>query len=166
MRAWPGWPIGAALVLALATTPAPAAGQRLEPVRLADGWRFAFGPHEGAERMDYRDDDWQPVTLPHTWNAEDAFTRVPSFHEGVGWYRLRVVVPDAWRGHRLVLRFGAANQVTDVWWNGRPVAHHAGGYTAFACDLSEATRFGATNRLAVRVDNTVGAVPPLIADYN
>jgi beta-galactosidase len=154
-----------ALTLAL-VAPRVIAAAPLEPMRINDDWRFAFGAHEGAERPDYPDTGWARIRLPHTWNAEDAFTRVPSFREGAGWYRRRIEIPVAWRGRRLVLRFGAANQVTDVWWNGRPVGHHAGGYTAFACDLEGALRDDTTNVLAVRVDNTVGAVPPLVADYD
>jgi beta-galactosidase len=165
VRHRPVLPAGWALGLVLAAAPVAAGAAPLPPVRLDQGWRFAFGSHEGAGQAGYRDDDWQSVTLPHTWNAEDAFTRVPSFREGAGWYRRWVAIPAAWRGRRLVLRFGAANQVTDVWWNGRLVTHHAGGYTAFACDLGE-PRLDAPNLLAVRVDNTVGTVPPLIADYD
>jgi beta-galactosidase len=68
-------------------------------------------------------------------------------------------------GRRVIVGFGAANQVADVWWNGVSVGHHAGGYTRFGCDVTEAARPGA-NVLAVRVDNRIGPIPPLIADYD
>jgi beta-galactosidase len=104
--------------------------------------------------------------LPHTWNAEDAFTREPTFREGAGWYRRRVTLDPALAGKRLVLRIEAANQVADVYWNGKHVGHHEGGYTAFAVDVTDAARVGGANVLAVRVDNAIGPVPPLIADYD
>ena len=146
---------------ARATMPTPG-----RHVKLADGWRFAFGPHEGAERGSYADSAWQRVSLPHTWNAEDAFTKEPAFREGPGWYRRTVELGPELAGRRLVLRFEGANQVTDVWWNGTHVGRHAGGYTAFAFDVTGEARFGAANVIAVRADNTVGPVPPLIADYD
>jgi beta-galactosidase len=46
------------------------------------------------------------------------------------------------------------------------LGRHAGGYTAFAFDVTEAAHIGGDNLLAVRVDNTIGPVPPLIADYD
>ncbi|MFI5370524.1 MAG: glycoside hydrolase family 2 TIM barrel-domain containing protein [Candidatus Eisenbacteria bacterium] len=153
------------LLLALAGGPAGAASLH-SPMKLDDGWRFAFGRRDDAERVDFPDADWHPVTLPHTWNAEDAFTREPTFHEGEGWYRRRVTLDATLRGKRLLLRFEAANQVTDVYWNGIHVGRHAGGYTAFAFDVTELARPGGVNVLAVRVDNTIGPVPPLIADYD
>ncbi|HEY6867809.1 MAG TPA: glycoside hydrolase family 2 TIM barrel-domain containing protein [Candidatus Eisenbacteria bacterium] len=160
-----GVPLACVLLLALAAAPRDAAaGSRR--VRLDDGWHFAFGPHDGAEREDYPDSGWEPVALPHTWNAQDAFTREPTFREGAGWYRRRVTLDRAWRGMRFALRFEAANQVADVYWNGTRVGHHVGGYTAFAVDVSGEARVGGVNLLAVRVDNAVGPVPPLIADYD
>ena len=163
---WTFVSLACVLLLALAGAPGSAAAAPSQRVRLDDGWRFAFGRQDDAEREDYPDAAWQLVTLPHTWNAEDAFTREPTFREGDGWYRRRVVLDPALQGKRLVLRFEAANQVTDVYWNGAHVGRHAGGYTAFAFDVTGAARVGGTNVLAVRVNNAVGPVPPLIADYN
>lgn len=159
-------PLACVLLLALAGAPGSAAAAPARRVKLDQGWRFAFGPHDGAEREDYPDAGWQPVTLPHTWNAEDAFTREPTFREGDGWYRRRVTLDPALRGRRLVLRFEGANQVTDVFWNGTHVGRHAGGYTAFAFDVTGAARAGGANVLAVRVNNAIGPLPPLIADYD
>jgi hypothetical protein len=152
--------------MALASAPRATAAEATRRIRLDTGWRFAFGPREGAERGSYSDADWEPVTVPHTWNAQDAFTRVPSFREGQGWYRRHVTLDRALEGRRLTLRFEAANQVADVWWNGVRLGRHAGGYTAFAFDVTEASHIGGDNLLAVRVDNTIGPVPPLIADYD
>jgi beta-galactosidase len=155
-----------AALVALASAPRPATADATQRTRLDTGWRFAFGPHEGAEQPSYTDTEWETVAVPHTWNAQDAFTRVPSFREGQGWYRRHVTLDRALEGRRLTLRFEAANQVADVWWNGVHVGRHVGGYTAFAFDVTDAARLGADNLLAVRVDNTIGPVPPLIADYD
>jgi beta-galactosidase len=154
------------LLLALAGAPEGAAVRPAQRVKLDGGWRFAFGRQDRAEREDFPDAGWQPVTVPHTWNAEDAFTREPTFREGDGWYRRRVTLDPALAGKCLVLRFEAANQVTDVYWNGTHVGHHSGGYTAFAIDVTKVARVGGGNVLAVRVNNAIGPVPPLIADYN
>src|SRR5262245_56331588 len=38
-----------------------------------DHWRYASGPVDGAEAVAFADSSWSAVTLPHTWNLEDAF---------------------------------------------------------------------------------------------
>ena len=162
---WAALSLACTLLLGLAA-PRIAGASAAQRVKLDTGWRFAFGARDGAEGETYADSDWEPVTLPHTWNAQDAFTREPTFREGEGWYRRRVTLDPAWRGRRLVLRFEAANQVTDIYWNGVHVGHHAGGYTAFAVDVTGAAHADRVNVLAVRVNNAIGPVPPLIADYN
>jgi hypothetical protein len=40
---------------------------------LSDGWRFNFGDVKGAENPAFADKNWEKVTVPHTWNAEDLF---------------------------------------------------------------------------------------------
>ena len=51
------------------------------------------------------------------------------------WYRRQVIVPAAWKGKRLLLHFGAADQEATVWIGGRPAAHHVGGYLPFTAEV-------------------------------
>ena len=66
------------------------------------------------------------------------------------WYGRTFTVPAKWRGRRVLLRFGAVDWKADVWVNGTKVGSHTGGYTAFACDITDALRRG-DNDLTVRV---------------
>lgn len=34
------------------------------------GWRYAFGPHEGAEQENYDDSAWRQLDLPHDFQFE------------------------------------------------------------------------------------------------
>ena len=43
-------------------------------------------------------------------------------------------VPEGWR---VLLHFGAVDQIADVFLNGRPVIHHEGGYLPFSADVTE-----------------------------
>ena len=38
-----------------------------DAIPLNEGWRFALGDPPGAERADFDDADFAPVTLPHDW---------------------------------------------------------------------------------------------------
>ena len=56
-------------------------------------------------------------------------------------------VPQGWRLH---LHFGAVDQIADVFFNGRPVAHHEGGYLPFSADVTDLMKPG-ENELVVAV---------------
>ncbi len=69
------------------------------------------------------------------------------------WYRRTIELPAIPKEKRLLLHFGAVDEEAMVFVNGRRVAHHHGGYLAFAADITEAVRPG-TNVLTVCVRDT------------
>lgn len=133
---------------------------------LNDGWRYAPGPIDGAEAAGFDDTDWERITLPHTWNAADALRGEGEYRRGVGWYRRFLRVPRELEGKRLFLRFEGANQVADVYLDGEHAGRHAGGYTAFAFEVTELVSPGRESLLSVRVDNAHDPeIPPLEGDW-
>ena len=52
------------------------------------------------------------------------------------WYRRNLSGKPA-EGQRLLLHFGAVDQIATVYLNGKPVGGHTGGYTSFTIDLTE-----------------------------
>ena len=152
-------------MLGLLLFTASAHAQRVQ-VSMNDGWRFAYEPAGEPATPGFDDAVWERVTVPHTWNAEDAFDKEEGYRRGVGWYRKTFALDPALDGRRLFLYFESANQVAEVFMNGEPAGRHVGGYTAFAFDVTELVRFDAPNALAVRVDNRHDDdVPPLNADF-
>ncbi len=75
------------------------------------------------------------------------------------WYHRTFNVPAAWRGKRLLLHFGAVNWDCAVLVNGKQVATHRGGYTAFECDVTDALVAG-TNDLVVSAANPLRVDQP------
>lgn len=129
-------------------------------------WRFHLGEQAGAQEPGFDDSAWQAVTVPHTWNAQDGQDGGGDYVRGEGWYRRHLVVPAALEGRQLFLQFDGANQVTDVWLNGRHLGQHRGGYARFRFDATDAARVGGDNVIAVRVSNVHDAdVAPLSGDY-
>ncbi len=133
---------------------------------LNDGWRYADGAQAGAEAPAFDDGSWQPIALPHTWNAHDAFDKRVPYRRGDGWYRRRLALTPAQCARRLFVHFEGANQVADVYLNGERLGRHVGGYTAFAFELTPRLRCDGRDLLAVRVDNRHDPdIPPLDADF-
>jgi beta-galactosidase len=150
------------LVVAIAL---PLSAQRTR-VTINDDWRFAPGAIEGAERVEFDDGKWDRVHLPHTWNAGDAFDKTRPYRRGIGWYRRPLVLGPEQRDKRLFLYFEGANQVADVYVNGKLAGTHSGGYTAFVFDITDYVTLDRRNVVAVRVDNSHNPdIPPLNADF-
>ncbi len=66
------------------------------------------------------------------------------------WYRRVFDNPLPKEGDRVILHFGAVDQVAEVYINGKRACRHIGGYLAFSCDITDLL-FDGTNTLTVRV---------------
>ena len=76
-------------------------------------------------------------------------------------YRRTVRIPDEFTGKRVLLHFGAVDQIADVYWNGIPVATHEGGYLPFTVELTEYLDPAITeNELVLRVKDTLDHTYP------
>ena len=61
------------------------------------------------------------------------------FEEGsVLRYCRKFSLPQGFNRGRVILHIGAADQVADVYVNGKEVCHHEGGYESFSCDITDA----------------------------
>lgn len=141
---------------AIAAAEAPAPRQMID---LSDGWRFRFGDVPQAALLpDFADDEWESVTVPHTWNrlGNDGLERAEGsdVRQGAGWYRLRLPTLAVPKGKRAVLQFDAVGTVADVWVNGTEVGGHKGAFSRFRIDITNYLKPGQTNILVVRADNS------------
>jgi beta-glucuronidase len=110
---------------------------------LGGTWYFredgSFPPVVGTSERWYEQEDlagWQPITVPHNWNATDTLFNKSS----VGWYRKELKLPRAptAKERRLELwkvRFEGANYRTRLWLNGKVIGGQIG-YFPFEADLS------------------------------
>lgn len=120
-----------------------------------DGWEFKKGPFskEALQAAQKWNADWEAVTIPHTWNADDMQKKVSAFYEGVGYYRKKHTFPAQLAGKRIFLRFEGVGACADVYVNGYLVGSHKGGYSAFACEISAQVKPGQENEIIVKADN-------------
>jgi len=70
------------------------------------------------------------------------------------WYRRTFDVPGDWRDGRVVLHFGAVDQIATVWVNHQLVARHEGGYTPFGVDITGVLRETGEQEVLVRAEDT------------
>lgn len=116
-------------------------------INFNEGWRFA----KTAQPPAAQPQDWETVTLPHTWNAVDGQDGGNDYWRGTAMYAKAfprpVVEPDG----RAVLEFLGAAMTAEVWLNGQKLARHEGGYATFRVDITDALQD--ENLLCVSVDN-------------
>jgi len=144
-------------------------------ILLNKDWKFIRQDVANGYKTDYSDSDWQNVSIPHCWNAQDVvdtrnfndgFEIYQAYYRGPGWYRKQFLFDASLKDKKIFLEFEGANQVAEAWLNDRYLGKHIGGYTGFSFDITNDIRPGKNNILAVRVDNSYNYdIPPHTADF-
>jgi beta-glucuronidase len=99
--------------------------------------------------------------LPGSWLAHAPELR---HYIGLMWYQ-RAFTARRERG-RAFIHVGAANYASKVFLNGTLVGAHEGGFTPFACEVTDQLRDG-ENQITLGVDceRNADTVPPLVTDW-
>ena len=116
---------------------------------LKDGWRFLKADMT-AEQAAANAAQGEAVVLPHTWNAVDGQDGGNDYHRGTCWYVCTLTAQEL-AGEAVFLEINGAAMTADVWFNGRHLARHEGGYSAFRVELTEDR--AEENVLAIAVSN-------------
>lgn len=107
---------------------------------------------------------WTTVSVPHSYNAIDGHS--PSYYRGKAYYKKTLTFTESQINHPLFLLFEGAAQAAEVSVNGKCIARHKGGYTAFAVSLKDAVRAG-DNEVIVTCDNKEDVeLIPVSSDFN
>lgn len=121
---------------------------------------------------------WEPVTLPHCFNAEDCVNPDVNYYQGPGWYKTQLEISNPYANGRVMLEFEGAGQKTDVYVYTTKVGSHVGGYDSWNVDITDAvneflsspdaSRFGGKVPLSIRCDNSrdAEAIPSDLSDFN
>lgn len=98
---------------------------------------WQYQPWDGFSPLPFGTDLAKQILVPYP--TESALSGIQA-HSDYMVYRRTVTVPDPWKNgdRRIHLNFGAVDYEATVYVNGREVAHHTGGYTAFTADITDA----------------------------
>lgn len=107
----------------------------------------------------YNDDNWQDVTLPHTFNDVDLFrARIRDEGSGqkrtVGFYRNWLKVPCDKKGHKILLEFEGIRQTCYLYVNGQLAGYYEAGTAPFGFDITPWIDYENANLIAIATDNT------------
>jgi hypothetical protein len=98
------------------------------------------------------------VAVPAPWQSQSPDLR---FYTGAAWYGRQLDIPADWFGDRIImLGFGAADHLAEVWLNEVKLGEHEGGYLPFDFDVTGVARPG-PNYLAVRISDPLERFPEI-----
>ena len=126
-----------------------------ERVSLNGLWQFRIDPDKvGQSNAWYKPahtpDDWQTVTVPHTWQIAQDWAE----YFGSAWYRRAFEVAQEWSDRSVRIEFEAVFHSASVWVNGSEAGKHLRkGYTAFDLDITRFLHPGPDNLLVVMVNS-------------
>lgn len=111
----------------------------------------------------HSDDNWEKVTLPHTWNNLDGQDGGNDYYRGKCTYRKTIHKKDLPLGEEHYLEINGANLSSVVYLNGEKLKSHDGGYSTYRVRLKDLRD---ENILEVTVDNSPSdRVYPQTADF-
>lgn len=158
------------------------ASPRIEKT-INSNWVFNYFPEQdgdlkGYENPGFDDSKWPVVFLPHTWQPFETTHELhpyirsasqeddPFWWNGWGWYRKHILIGKQYQPQKIYLEFDGVQKYSKIWFNGKLIDEHKGGYTSFYVDVTDAVRFGEDNLLAVAVQNSLKdqySIPPMNA---
>ena len=109
----------------------------------------------------------ETVRLPHTVQELPLHYADHNSYQMICGYRKKLEISEEMMTKRLFLQFDGAAHIATVYVNGRELAHHRTGYTAFRVEITGAVQAG-ENLVAVKLDTTENPeVPPFgfVIDY-
>jgi hypothetical protein len=127
--------------------PTAVAGLETPVLDLSGPWKKSLTPPEGFWRADFDSSGWADVAVPENPDPRQPRAALPYA------YRRRIMVPGAFSGHRIILRFDGVSNQAQVWVNGRAARQHWGTFMAWTCDVTGLVTPGAEAWLAVAVDD-------------
>lgn len=137
-------------------------------IYLNDDWKFSeiFDPAMCSSGYDAS--HMTDIRLPHTCKEVPFHYFDEHTYQMVCGYRKTFAAKESWKNKRVLITFEGVAHSAKVYLNGKLVADHHCGYTAFSAELTDALVWDRDNVLAVEVDTTEQQnIPPFgfVVDY-
>ena len=107
--------------------------------------------------------DWEALNLPFTWNGKDGQDGGNDYYRGTCYFAKEIKAEEMPEGAVKYLQFDGVNSSCEVFWNGKSITKHDGGYSTFRVQVKDIKD---SNLLVVAVDNSANdRVYPQNADF-
>lgn len=120
-------------------------------------WKFSTGIHKMAAEVDFNDNNWRSIDLPHDWNTDTVLndfmkkTGTDSLTPETGWYRKIFEIPENWVGKKIFIEFEGISAQHEVFVNNISVKCTENGKQNIKADLTPNLNPKGINLIAIRV---------------
>lgn len=126
------------------------------------GWKFKSGEIPNAQELNFNDNDWRVLDLPHDFQFEQPWDQTANKGRGfktlgVGWYRKTFKADASWVGRQVFLDFEGIMLHGEVWLNGKKIGETNYGYLGFETNISNLIKYDDVNVVAVRSSTEGGS---------
>lgn len=139
-------------------------------IELIDGISQSHYNPQLARQITYSlDGQWScnghPIRVPYAPEAklsgyEDAESVLADDWDGKLEYVRSFMLPESFVLPRVLIHFGAVDQIADLYVNDKQIGHHEGGYLSFVMDITDAVRKGKENTIRLKVKDTLSKLYP------
>ncbi|MEQ2457555.1 sugar-binding domain-containing protein, partial [Flavonifractor hominis] len=150
-------------------------GTQRTVIDFSQGWKFQMQqdmptkPEAGQVPTVDGNGEWDDVSIPHCWNADDGANGGNDYVKGIGWYIKTFTDEEVSAllqgGKHIYLDVGAACKISETYVNGQHVGRHEGGYSRFRYDITQYLNQEGENTVAISVDNNVNNLTPMSGDF-
>lgn len=124
------------------------------------GWLFSKNAKSAPSNLPT---DWEALDLPFTWNGKDGQDGGNDYYRGTCYFAKEIKADELPEGEVKYLQFDGVNSSCEIFWNGKEITKHDGGYSTFRVEIKD---INDTNLLVVAVDNSANdRVYPQQADF-
>lgn len=132
------------------------------PEKINNGWKFRLADIPEASSINYSDNKWQNVDLPHDWSVKGQLSPTLAsatgyLPGGIAWYRKTLTIPSERAEEKVYLYFEGVYNRSEVYINGHLLGKRPNGYLSFMYDATPYVNYGEANVIAVRVDHSQSA---------
>lgn len=132
---------------------------------IGDKWDFLIDTKNIGELVNWQSDkyhggNWQSISINENWSQNGLH-----YYKGVAWYKTQFEVPVKFKGKKLLLWFGAVDELAKVWINGQLLGEsfskspelpgHPMAFKPFGFDITDYVKFDQPNTIAVKITNNI-----------
>ena len=130
-------------------------------LNINSGWKFL---QKNVSETEVLSQKAKKVNLPHTWNNLDGQDGGSDYYRGGCWYYKKLGKIEKAEDEVVYLEFQGVQSIADVYFNGKAVAHHEGGFSTFRCRIDNL--LNEENIIMVKADNSASdRIYPQWADF-
>lgn len=127
-------------------------------------WKFNKGTQAFASEVNFNDQNWQSIDLPHDWSNDAELVKTlenkpDSDSLETGWYRKHFQIPENWLDKNIFIDFEGISNHAEIFVNGTSIRHSKNENTSFQAVLNPYLSAHGNNIIAIRV------VMPKQSDY-